>query len=390
MSIAKTLTDTIEKLSSATSLNTITQAVAEAARQISGSDGSTFVLRDEDRCYYVDENAISPLWKGRKFPLESCISGWCMNHRETVLISDIYKDQRIPHDAYRPTFVKSLCMVPIRSESPIGAIGNYWSKEYQPMPEEIKLLQILANSSAVALENLSLRNSIVERSAERDVLLGRQQQLEFQLHSLAHDMRNPLASIIGFSDLLARHRSKLEPQLQTYLDSIIRTGNRLNWQITRMLALYQLSNQSVRKQPVNLSAIASEVVDGLAVQYSGHKTELEIAPELRAQADPDLIRMALENLFSNAFKYSSRKNAIWIRFCSKEDNFIIEDRGDGFHPDQAKELFKPLVRLHKQSEFSGTGLGLASVARIIELHGGTISAEGRPREGATFSFKLPI
>ena len=123
---SQVLIEVVEKLSMASSLPFITQTVAQAARQLVGSHGATFVLRDEDKCYYADEDAISPLWKGGRFQANTCISGWCMQNRQVVVIEDIYKDNRIPHDAYRPTFVKSLCMVPIREEAPIGAIGCYW------------------------------------------------------------------------------------------------------------------------------------------------------------------------------------------------------------------------------------------------------------------------
>ena len=121
---------------------------------MTGADGATFVLRDGDFCFYADEDAISPLWKGQRFPMETCISGWAMNNRLPVAIEDIYADDRIPHEAYRPTFVKSLAMVPIRTLDPVGAIGNYWADSHQPTKEELELLQALADTTAVALENV--------------------------------------------------------------------------------------------------------------------------------------------------------------------------------------------------------------------------------------------
>jgi len=128
-----------------------------------GAEGE-LVLRDGARCHYADEDAISPLWKGQRFPLSSCISGWTMLNRRPVAIPDIYADDRIPHDAYRPTFVQSLAMVPIRRLDPIGAIGNYWADHHEPTHREIKLLQALADSTAVALENVRM---LVELDAAR-------------------------------------------------------------------------------------------------------------------------------------------------------------------------------------------------------------------------------
>lgn len=157
----------VQELSLARDIETIQKLVVSTARLLTGADGATFVLREGDLCHYVDEEAISPLWKGKKFPLEACISGWAMLNKKSVTIRDIYKDPRIPVDAYRPTFVKSLAMVPIRTIDPIGAIGNYWSYIYEPNEEELELLQALADSTAVALENVRVYNELDERVRKR-------------------------------------------------------------------------------------------------------------------------------------------------------------------------------------------------------------------------------
>ncbi|MFW7379340.1 MAG: ATP-binding protein [Oligoflexus sp.] len=150
------LVSVIQELSQARTLDVLMGIVKHAARDLTGADGATFVLRDGDKCYYAEEDAISPLWKGQRFPMETCISGWVILNRQPAFIEDIYQDSRIPADAYRPTFVKSLAMVPIRANSPIGAIGNYWAKRHRASEEEIKLLQALANTVSVAMENLEL------------------------------------------------------------------------------------------------------------------------------------------------------------------------------------------------------------------------------------------
>jgi GAF domain-containing protein len=114
----------VQRLSLARTVGEVQELVRATARELCGADGAAFVLRDGPYCYYADEDAISPLWKGQRFPLETCISGWAMLHGRAAAIEDIYADERIPHEAYRPTFVKSLAMVPIRRIDPIGAIGN--------------------------------------------------------------------------------------------------------------------------------------------------------------------------------------------------------------------------------------------------------------------------
>jgi GAF domain-containing protein len=150
------LVSVVQELSHARSLDEVMKIVRYAARDLTHADGATFVLRDNGYCYYAEENAIGPLWKGKRFPLETCISGWAMLNGRPAVIEDIYKDARIPHDAYRPTFVKSLVMVPIRRKNPIGAIGNYWARVRQPTEEEVAILQALADVTSVALENADL------------------------------------------------------------------------------------------------------------------------------------------------------------------------------------------------------------------------------------------
>jgi diguanylate cyclase (GGDEF)-like protein len=161
------LVTVVQKLSLARDLETVMSIVRISARKLTGADGATFVLRQGDQCFYAEESAISPLWKGRHFPMETCISGWVMRHREPVLVEDIYKDSRIPVDAYRPTFVRSLAMVPIRTLNPIGAIGNYWAKRHRPTAEQVKLLQALADTTAVALENVHVYEQLEQRVRDR-------------------------------------------------------------------------------------------------------------------------------------------------------------------------------------------------------------------------------
>lgn len=145
----------------------IAEIVRQAARGLTGADGATFVLRDGDSCYYRDEDAISPLWKGQRFPMSLCVSGWVMQHRQAAVIADIYQDARVPHEAYRPTFVRSLVMVPIRTLEPIGAIGTYWAGNHKASDVQIELLQALADSTSIALENVQVYAELERRVEER-------------------------------------------------------------------------------------------------------------------------------------------------------------------------------------------------------------------------------
>ena len=152
-----TLLAIIRLLSLARSQEQIMSIVSHGVRSLLQADGATFVLRDGDRCYYAEEDAISPLWKGRRFAMSPCVSGWCMVNRKALAIPDIFQDERVPVDTYRPTFVRSLAMAPVNSETPVAALGAYWSEVRQFRPEEIERLQAIADAAALAVTNVQLR-----------------------------------------------------------------------------------------------------------------------------------------------------------------------------------------------------------------------------------------
>lgn len=157
----------VQQLSFARDLGTVQEIVRHAARSLTGADGATFVLREGENCFYADEDAIGPLWKGRRFPMDTCVSGWSMLHRRAAVIPDVFADDRIPAEVYRPTFVRSLAIVPIRSLDPIGAIGVYWAAKHEATDEEVAVLQALADTSAVAMENVRIYSELEHRVRER-------------------------------------------------------------------------------------------------------------------------------------------------------------------------------------------------------------------------------
>lgn len=148
--------DVSERLGGAPDLGTVQEIVRRAARGLAHADGATFILRDVDHCFYADEDAISPLWKGQRFPLTRCISGWAMLHGQTVVVPDITADDRIPIESYRPTFVKSLVMVPVGREKPVAAIGAYWARRHTATRHEIAALEELAASAKQAIKRIGL------------------------------------------------------------------------------------------------------------------------------------------------------------------------------------------------------------------------------------------
>lgn len=184
MQVAETgsVSDLILKLSMARGMDELMAAVRGGARDLIGADGITFVLREGDQCFYADEDAVSPLWKGQRFPMETCISGWAMLNRQVVVIEDIFADDRIPHAAYKPTFVRSLAMVPVREDDPVAAIGAYWRRRGVPDARQVAMLRQIANSAAVAMTNMALYNELI---AAREDAIRSKDAIVFALASLA-------------------------------------------------------------------------------------------------------------------------------------------------------------------------------------------------------------
>ncbi len=174
------LVSALQALARAKDLEDVTATVRSAARRLVNADGVSFVLRDSGHCHYVDEDAIGPLWKGQRFPLETCMTGWVMLNRESVIVPDITKDARVPQEAYAATFVKSMAAVPIRSEDPLGAIAAYWGSYHRATADEVQMLGTLADAASVAMENVRLLSSLQSakelaerRAAENQMLFER-------------------------------------------------------------------------------------------------------------------------------------------------------------------------------------------------------------------------
>lgn len=160
------LTRATARLAQARTTDEIIETVRTAARSLIGCDGIAFIRRDGELCHYVEEDAIGPLWKGQKFPMVACISGWAMINRKTAVVPDIARDQRIPHELYASTFVRSLAMAPVKTDEPVGAIGAYWSQPYEPTQREIETLEALASAVASAIEHVGLIGSLNDALSE--------------------------------------------------------------------------------------------------------------------------------------------------------------------------------------------------------------------------------
>jgi light-regulated signal transduction histidine kinase (bacteriophytochrome) len=217
-------------------------------------------------------------------------------------------------------------------------------------------------------------------------------ELEAFCYSVSHDLRAPLRGINGFSQALQDdYADKLDATANNFLQRIGSGCQRMAQLIDDLLKLSRLSRAEMQRRPVNLSEMAQGVAVELRQTEPERAVQFNIAEGLTSVGDPALLRVALSNLMGNAWKFSSNGTESLIEFGSRQDGhaiYFVRDNGTGFDMAYADKLFQPFQRLHAAKEFPGTGVGLATVARVIHRHGGRVWAEAVPGQGATFYFTL--
>lgn len=285
----------------------------------------------------------------------------------------------------------------------IGVLFALWRKPVELRPDTQALIAIFAgraNSELVRLRrdreiqrlNETLEQRVRERTADLQLLNA---ELDSFAYSVSHDLKSPLRAIDGFTRLLDEEvGSRLSADERQLLDRVLISTQRMGSLIDDLLALARVSQGVLERQSVDLSAMVQSILAQEQLKQPGRVIELRIAPGLLAHCDPRLARIVLENLLANALKYSQTKDQPVIEWGhmppvgGQPMMFFVRDNGVGFNMAYADKLFKPFQRLHMPSEFEGTGIGLATVRRIIERHGGQISGESQPGAGATFCFSF--
>ena len=295
------LIEAIEQLAGAGAMDDVVGILRATARRLIGADGIAVILREDEQCWYVEEDAMGPLWKGHKFPLASCISGWAMVHKETVLIEDIRKDARIPQELYRDTFVRSLLMVPVRSADPIGAIGAYWGDCYRASREQVDVLERLARATATAMENVRLVAALSK--ALSDAELARDE--------LRHRVKNAFTAAQALATLTLpteHHRA-------------------LNARISALARAHALLDDKLAHQD---SITLAELVAAELAPYA-----TECAARLRMEGDDVRLQsaqaialgLAINELATNALKYgalSAASGRLDLRWRMSGQHLVVE------------------------------------------------------------------
>jgi len=237
-----------------------------------------------------------------------------------------------------------------------------------------------------------LNKSLVRRAAD---LEAANRELESFSYSVSHDLRAPLRSIDGFSRILEEDcAAKLSGDDRHHLQRIRANTQRMAHLIDGLLNLARLSRAELHLENVDLSALAREVVAELRRAEPERLCDFAVEPGLIAWGDPQLLRVMLTNLLGNAWKFTAKRSLARIDFGRAPEggavSFAVRDNGAGFDMAAAAKLFGAFQRLHDVADFPGTGIGLATVQRIVHRHGGRVWAQGHPNQGATFSFTLPL
>jgi len=254
---------------------------------------------------------------------------------------------------------------------------------------------------------IALERDIAERKKAEEEILGLNNQLQHHVrqleesnreleafsYSVSHDLRSPLRSIAGFSQaLLEDYQARLDAEGRDFLNRIVAATVRMGQLIDDLLKLSRIARMELKREQVDLSSMAATIVARIQENHPGREATFVIAPGLTASGDERLLTVVLENLFANAWKFSEKNPATVIEFGANHQGgyieFFVKDNGAGFDMAYAGKLFSPFQRLHRETEFSGTGIGLATVKRILNRHGGRVRIEGEVDKGTTVYFTL--
>jgi PAS domain S-box-containing protein len=236
--------------------------------------------------------------------------------------------------------------------------------------------------------NSELEQRVLERTSQ---LQSANKELEAFCYSVSHDLRAPLRAVRGFTEvLMEQYATQLDSRGQDFLRRVSEASSKMDQIVEDLLKLSRVSRSEIRHHPIDLAPIAEEIVSGLRREEPARKVDVQIATNLPAHGDERLLRLVLDNLLRNAWKFTSKKSEARIDVGRMEDGALfVRDNGAGFDMTYSSRLFGVFQRLHSAADFPGSGVGLAIVQRVINRHGGRVWAEGNPNAGATFYFSLP-
>lgn len=282
--------------------------------------------------------------------------------------------------------------IPITGEDEFAEVAGTFNTMSRKLAESYAVLEQKVHEQKQSTETINRLNQDLNLTVSQ--LQGANQELEAFAYSVSHDLRAPLRAMGGFSEaLLEDFGDKMEGEARDYLDEIIIGSRHMGQLIDGLLTLSRSTRGGLHCDRVDLSEMADRIRKDLEMSEPHRRVEWRIEPGLIARGDARMIEVVMRNLLGNAWKYTAGCPEAVIRVFAELDGnerrFCVADNGAGFDMAHSEKLFQPFQRLHRQEEFPGIGIGLATVQRIVHRHGGTIIATGEPNKGSTFRFSLP-
>jgi signal transduction histidine kinase len=286
--------------------------------------------------------------------------------------------------------VRRFMSIPVIEDGKVRLILGVGNKALDYDKHDVDNLQLVANELH---KIMTLRRLNAELRQTVSQLRASNAELESFAYSVSHDLRAPLRAMDGFAQALQEeHGDRLDGTGREYLEKVRAASARMSTLIDDLLGLSRVTRADMRRESVDLSALAAQTLNGLSGSEPGRKVRTGILAGQVVDGDPDLLRLMMENLLSNAWKYTSRTDQAFIEFGAETVDgkrvFFVRDNGVGFDMKYAGKLFGPFQRLHSTADFPGTGIGLATVQRVVHRHGGKVWAESAPGKGATFKFTI--
>jgi PAS domain S-box-containing protein len=381
-------------------IDSILTEIVDAAIAISGADFGNIQLLDPDThdlkivAYRGYPDWWLDFWSTVSKGKGTC--GTALERGERVIVEDVEQSPIFigtpALDIQLKADIRGIQSTPLvsRSGKTLGMFSTQYKTPHRPDDRTLRLLDLLARQAADIIESKAADDELKRRTAE---LEASNKELEAFSYSVSHDLRAPLRSITGFSAvLLEDYNDELDKEGKSYLKKISDSGELMGQLMDDLLKLSRVTRSDLTIEKVDLSDMAQKIISDLASDEPKRKVKVTIAPNMTANGDKNLLGLVLQNLLGNAWKYTSKTLEPRIEMGTVEyigkQAYFVRDNGVGFDMTYANKLFQPFQRLHKATEFAGTGIGLATVQRIIRRHGGEVWAEAKVGEGATFYFTL--
>lgn len=372
--------------------------ITDRAQTLTDAAGSVVELAEGDELVYRATSGAAEAHRGLRVKLDSSLSGLCLQTGEILQCVDSETDPRVDRAATRRIGARSMLVVPLHHiDRTVGVLKVFSPQASAFSALDVETLRLIASQIAAALVISSQFEAKQILLSERDNALTEFQHANDELksfaYSVSHDLRAPLRSLDGFSEILLQdYAGHLDSRATRYLNHIRNAAQEMGHLIDALLQLSRTSQMEVQRECVDLTAMARAVVDGLRSNEPERRISVSIADGMTAQGDPRLLRAVLDNLVGNAWKFTRKRDNACIEMSVEGHDgtpvYVVRDNGAGFNMNYAAKLFAPFQRLHGPREFEGTGIGLATVQRIIRRHGGRVWAESAVGQGATFYFTL--